>query len=227
MTPKPSRRRREKNFQKPVLRPIGPLRKIFIHKKRLTDAQMLDDSRGVAKRFVAEHATGNNLLEKLESLSKKIHMFWVVALDRKKIGALWANRTASEILSTKTIFEAQGPTDQKDIPPIGGCIDHTIAMMAATMALGKQEKIPLQVFFVRRGNHSLVRIATGTQRVFVDPSEPLNSPHVTVITPFTESKINREKRAGFYNDGVGPRAIGLNRLTDFWKYSPQKNRNGQ
>lgn len=181
--------------------------------KPLTDKRLFaDDSRKTIERFVRQNATGANFLEKLQSLSDKIQAFKPIEKDFQAVKQLWCNRTAAEIISEKNtvVIDKVGKYN------VEGCTDVATALLASARALAEIEGIKAKTLFFRWGTHAGIRVKFGEEDWLFEGGTARK------IRQRLFERIENAKRQNHYSEGYGPRALGLNSLSDFHKYSKKQ-----
>ena len=203
-------------FRKKIRHKPKPRQKIRTYSQRVrrfSDKEMVsDNARGTIKRFAVQNAGGKSFFEKVLSLSKAISSFQTVEKPYQTIFASWGNRTASEIISQKTLYAIES-TGEKTTK-VEGCMDAATALTAAARALASLENIKAKVFFARWKTHSGVRVQVGSESRFFPGGSRMKN-----VKGLIAKKIEKAKEDGVYAEGFGPRAIGLKMLSDFHKYA--------
>lgn len=186
--------------------------------RRLTHRELFeDDTQRTIAQFVQQHAQGATFEERLRTLANAIRAFTVVSVPFANIQDKWANRRAAETLRQKTLLVNR----IEDAPPeiaVSGCMDGTIAFLAAARKLSELEGKHAKFFLVRQHIHSYVRARFESINIFIDPTrkEP--------IKRVNEQRVRKLQRKGEYAEGTGPRSINLFTVADFNKYDPERKR---
>jgi hypothetical protein len=176
----------------------------------LSDKRLLsDDGRKTIERFVRQNATGKTFLEKLQSLSDKIQAFRPVERNYEAVKQLWCNRTAAEIILRKKTVSI----DNIEKYNVEGCTDVATALLASARVLARINGINAEALFVRWGTQSGIRVKFEEQDWLFKggEAEPVKGELL--------KKIEAAKQKNQYTEGYGPRAIGVNSIADFHKYS--------
>lgn len=191
-------------------KPGKKVRQRFQRVRTLTDKRLLaDDSRKTIERFVKQNATGKTFLENLQSLSDKIQAFQAKEGNLETVKQLWCNRSAVEIISQKSLVEI----DLTEKYNVEGCTDIATALLASARTLARLQGVKAEILFVRWKAHTGVRVKFGVQDWLFKGGEAIQ------IKDRFLKKIETDKRENQYAEGFGPRAIGLNSLADFHRYS--------
>lgn len=184
--------------------------------KWFSDAELMADNKaGTVRRFVLQCGLGKTFEEKLIAIAKAVNSFKTVNHDYETISDSWGNRTAFEIIHSKQFYALRGSLQSKRFK-VEGCMDATTAFVAAARILAAEEKVVAQVFFVRWGVHSFVRVQFGGKNFLIDPGA---FEGIREIKGMLASTLQSARKRMQYAEGFGPREIGLVSLNTFHRYA--------
>lgn len=186
--------------------------------KQFSDVQLLaDDKTQTIRRFVEKNASEPGFVNAITQLAARISQFEFAPVDYAILEKKWSNRRASEVIREQQLLTAKA-TKRPFQPKVWGCMDAAVALAASAHILAKIRQVPAKIFFVRYGTHAYVRIQLDEQDMLIDPTfaddYDLTKPKNRQIV----AKLKQKK----IGSGIGPRAIGLNSIRDFYKYAVRK-----
>ena len=151
---------------------------------------------------------GKTLLERAKAIVADVAKFRVVEMPFDEAKKHWVQRSADEIIKTKTIYvAAKLPMEPRRI---AGCSDYSQAACAALRAIN------LRVAIVRAGTHSYVKFLYKGEIYMASPAAL--GPKVGKITPDDLENERRHRDLNMIAEGASPADIGLRSFKDFFRY---------
>jgi len=166
------------------------------------------------KEFASQFKVTDDI-RSLKPVIKAVKRFKLESVPFEKMETLYAQRTASDVIHSKTALTME-KADRDKHCNIQGCVDYGLALTATLRALGKK------AWFGRTGDRTIVFFEHGGKEWGVDPSRHTRNAEPFEVKDFERQFFEDQARKGQFAKGKDAWHLKMTSVRDFDRYSAHR-----